>query len=257
MRGQTAGINCWNTIPEWGGDQVSYQIANNGYPVILCNVGNFYMDMAYDGHPDEQGLDWGGYVDETKTFSMLPYDIYRSCRVNMAGKTVDLDVADKGKTPLTEAGKKQIIGVQGQLFAETIRSFDRIEYMLFPKMMGLVERGWNASPAWGTLRGEQELKAFNKALALYYEKIGDREIPFWQKTGVNFRLPHPGLVVKDGNLYANVSYENMQIRYTTDGTEPTAQSPLWEAPVKCDASVVKAKAFYGGKESVTTTLLVK
>ena len=23
-----------------------YQIANNGYPVILCNVGNFYMDMS-------------------------------------------------------------------------------------------------------------------------------------------------------------------------------------------------------------------
>lgn len=257
VRGQTAGVYCWNTIPEWGGDQVSYQVANNGYPVILCNVGNFYMDMAYDGHPDEQGLDWGGCVDETMSFSMLPFDIYRSRRVNMAGQTVDLDVVGKEKTPLTETGKKQIIGVQGQLFAETIRSFDQIEYMLFPKLMGLVERGWNAYPAWGTLRGEQELKAFNQALALYYEKIGDREIPYWQKTGVNFRLPHPGLMLKDGKLYANVSYEDMQIRYTTDGTEPNVQSSLWVAPVKCNASVVKAKTFYGGKESVTTTLLVK
>ena len=38
-----------------GYDEVVYQIANNGYPVILCNVGNFYMDMAYNGHPDERG----------------------------------------------------------------------------------------------------------------------------------------------------------------------------------------------------------
>lgn len=36
--------------------------------------------------------------------------------------------------------------------------------------MGLAERGWNAYPAWEELRGAQEQQAFNKALALYYEK---------------------------------------------------------------------------------------
>ena len=45
LRGQAAGVYCWNTVP--GSDEVVYQTANNGYPVILCNVGNFYMDMAY------------------------------------------------------------------------------------------------------------------------------------------------------------------------------------------------------------------
>lgn len=66
LRTQAAGVYCWNTVP--GYDEVVYQIANNGYPVILCNVGNFYMDMAYNGHPDERGLDWGGYVDEAISF---------------------------------------------------------------------------------------------------------------------------------------------------------------------------------------------
>lgn len=252
LRTQAAGVYCWNTVP--GYDEVVYQIANNGYPVILCNVGNFYMDMAYNGHPDERGLDWGGYVDESVSFSMLPFSIYRSLRTDGAGNPVDLDAAEKGKTVLTAEGRKNILGVQGQLFAETIRSFNGVEYLLFPKIMGLAERGWNAYPAWEELRGVQEQQAFNKALALYYEKISDMEMPYWARNGINFRLPHPGLLVKDGKLYANVAIRGAEIRYTTDGSEPDAQSALWEAPVPCHAPVVKAKTFCQGKESLAITL---
>ena len=252
LRTQAAGVYCWNTVP--GYDEVVYQIANNGYPVILCNVGNFYMDMAYNGHPDERGLDWGGYVDESVSFSMLPFSIYRSLRMDGAGNPVDLDAAEKGKTVLTAEGRKNILGVQGQLFAETIRSFNGVEYLLFPKIMGLAERGWNAYPAWEELRGAQEQQAFNKALALYYEKISDMEMPYWARNGINFRLPHPGLLVKDGKLYANVAIRGAEIRYTTDGSEPDAQSALWEAPVPCHAPVVKAKTFCQGKESLPITL---
>ena len=255
LRGQAAGVYCWNTVP--GSDEVVYQTANNGYPVILCNVGNFYMDMAYNGHPDERGLDWGGYVDESVSFSMLPFSIYRSLRVDMAGNPIDLDNAEKGKTALTEIGKKHIMGVQGQLFAETIRSFDGVEYLLFPKILGLGERGWNAHPVWENLSGVREQQAFNQALALYYEKISKSEMPYWAKNGINFRLPQPGLLVKDGNLYANVAIDGAEVRYTTDGSEPTAQSTLWKEPVKCGSLVVKAKTFYQGKESLTIILNVE
>ena len=255
LRTQAAGVYCWNTVP--GYDEVVYQIANNGYPVILCNVGNFYMDMAYNGHPDERGLDWGGYVDEAISFSMLPFSIYRSLRTDGAGDSVDLDKAEKGKTVLTAEGRKNILGVQGQLFAETIRSFSGVEYLLFPKIMGLAERGWNAYPAWEKLRGAQEQQAFDKALALYYEKISDMEMPYWAKNGINFRLPHPGLLVKDGTLYANTAIRGAEIRYTMDGSEPTVNSALWEIPVKCDASVVKAGTFYQGKASLPITLKVE
>lgn len=252
LRKQAAGVYCWNTVP--GSDEVVYQTANNGYPVILCNVGNFYMDLAYNGHPDERGLDWGGYVDEAASFSMLPFRIYRSCRTDKMGNSIDLEAAEKGKTKLTEAGKKQITGVQAQLFSETIRSYDWVEYYLFPKLMGLVERGWNAHPAWENLSGEQEKQAFNQDLALYYKKISIKEMPYWVENKINFRLPLPGLEVKDGKLYANVAIQGAQVRYTTDGTEPGMQSALWEAPVNCDASVIKAKAFYLGKESLSITL---
>lgn len=247
-----AGINSWKTVPEWKEDEIPYQIANNGYPVILCNVNNFYLDLAYDAHPDEPGHFWGGYVDESKAFSMLPYDVYRSSRTDMAGHPVDVSTAGKGKTALTASGRENIKGVQAQLFAETIRGFQWVEYYIFPKVMGLVERGWNAHPAWETLSGVAEQQAFDRDLSLFYEKISVKEMPYWSRIGVNFRLPHPGLSVRNGLLYANTSIAGGQIRYTTDGTEPTADSMLWEAPVACQSAVVKAKLFYKGRQSVTS-----
>ena len=251
-----AGVYCWNTVPEWEADEIPYQIANKGYPVILCNVNNFYLDLAYDAHPDERGLSWAGYVDESKGFSMLPYSIYRSSRTDMAGNPVDPDIAGKGKTTLTAFGKEHIQGVQAQLFAETIRDFEWVEYYTFPKILGLVERGWNAFPAWSTLTGEKERQAFNKELGLFYSKVREKEMPHWASRSINFRLPHPGLCIKEGQLHASTPIRGGEIRYTTDGTEPTLRSELWKAPVACDASVVKAKLFYLNKESVTSTLKV-
>lgn len=250
-----AGINSWKTVPEWKEDEIPYQIANNGYPVILCNVNNFYLDLAYDAHPDEPGHFWGGYVDESKAFSMLPFDVYRSSRTDMAGNPVEISSAGKGKTALTASGREQIKGVQAQLFAETIRGFQWVEYYMFPKVMGLVERGWNAHPDWEVLSGAAEQQAFDRDLALFYEKISVKEMPYWSQLGVNFRLPHPGLFVRDGLLYANTPIEGAQIRYTTDGTEPTIDSMLWEAPITCEPAVVKAKLFYRDKQSVTSCYL--
>lgn len=247
-----AGINSWKTVPEWKEDEIPYQIANNGYPVILCNVNNFYLDLAYNAHSDEPGHFWGGYVDEAKSFSMLPYDVYRSSRTDMAGNPVDVSIVGKGKTALTALGRENIKGVQAQLFTETIRGFQWVEYYIFPKVMGLVERGWNSHPDWEALSGVAEQQAFDRDLALFYEKISVKEMPYWSRIGVNFRLPHPGLSVKDGFLYANTSIIGGQIRYTTDGTEPTAESVLWKAPVACGTAMVKAKLFFKNKQSVTS-----
>ena len=84
-------------------------------------------------------------------------------------------------------------------------------------------RTWlECHPAWENLSGIREEQAFNQALALYYEKISKSEMPYWAKHGINFRLPQPGLWIEEGNLFANVAIDGAEIRYTTDGSEPTA-----------------------------------
>ncbi len=252
MTDRLYSVNCWTGQSNY---ERHYRMAESGVPVVMSCVSNFYMDMAYNGHPDEYGLNWGGYVDEATSFSMLPFDVYRSVRINSKGDAVDLVKAGKDKLRLTPEGAANIIGVSGHLFSETIRSFDMIEYYLFPKMMGLADRGWNAHPAWEAFSVEEEPEAeaaaFNSALALYYEVISRREMPFWKSRDVDFRVPLPGLDVKDGLLYANCAIDGAQIRYTTDGSIPTATSPLWTAPVAVSPdATITAKTFYLGRESL-------
>ena len=43
----------WNSI--WGNQDLGYRLANGGYPVILCNVNNFYFDFGYNKDPEEPG----------------------------------------------------------------------------------------------------------------------------------------------------------------------------------------------------------
>ncbi|MBQ5466762.1 MAG: chitobiase/beta-hexosaminidase C-terminal domain-containing protein, partial [Muribaculaceae bacterium] len=63
----------------------------------------------------------------------------------------------------------------------------------------------------------------------------------------------------DGKLLANSQYCGEVIRYTLDGSEPDATSPVWTAPVTIGKGVklVKAKAMYLGRESLTTYLWVE
>ena len=245
-----AGVYCWSTIGKR--DIVPYTVANEGYDVILCNVNNLYIDLAYNPHKDEPGLTWGGYVNEFTSFNILPYNIYCSARENTAGEKNNLKTAGKGKIQLTEQSRPRIKGVQAQLFSETIGSFDMVQYYVFPKIFGLVERGWNAYPEWSPVPNDDKQALYEKARAIYNAKIAEIELPRLAADGFNFRVAQPGIKIVEGKLYANSPIPQAEIRYTTDGSEPAATSTLWEAPVDCSASVVKAKLFYLGKESLTT-----
>ncbi|MBO4814505.1 MAG: family 20 glycosylhydrolase [Muribaculaceae bacterium] len=249
MTQRIAGVNAWSTVGRR--DTVPYTLANAGYPVILSNVTNFYIDMAYSWHQYERGLHWGGTVDEYATWYAQPYDIYRSARVHLDGTSVDMENAAVGKMPLRNV--QNIIGVQGQLWAETIRSFEQVQMYCLPKMLGLSERGWNAIPEFVKNGAEQD---YEGCLRSYNQKIGRNELPVLKRRGYAFRLGQPGIVVKDGKLLANSQYCGEVIRYTLDGTEPDATSPVWTGPVTIGKGVklIKAKAMYLGRESLTTYL---
>lgn len=247
---RVAGVNAWSTVGSR--NTVPYQLANDGYPVILSNVTNFYMDMGYSHHQDEQGLHWGGKVDEFDAWSALPANIYASARTAVDGTPIDVTRAAEGKVKLEKP--ENIIGIQAQLWGETLRSFDQLQYMLLPKMFGVAERAWNTQPAWGQNLADEA--AYNEARHQYNLKIGTRELPLLQSLGYNFRVGPPGIKVEGGKLLINSQYPGEIITYTLDGSEPTAASPRWTAPVtlKKQPAVIKARAFYLGRQSVVTYL---
>ena len=250
MTPRVAGVNAWSTVGSRS--DVPYRLANDGYPVILSNVTNFYMDMGYSWHQNEQGLHWGGKVDEFDAWSALPANIYASARTAVDGTPINITTAGDGKAKLEKP--ENIIGIQAQLWGETLRSFDEVQYLLLPKMMGVSERAWTAIPEWS--KDLTDIKAYNEARHQYNLKIGTRELPLLKGKGYTFRVGPPGIKLEDGKLLINTQYPDELVTYTLDGSEPTVDSPRWTAPVpiKTQPQVIKAKAFYLGHESVTTYL---
>ena len=254
--GNAQAVYCWNTIAEWDSDEIPYTVANSGYNVILCNVNNFYLDLAYGPHPEERGHMWAGYVNETSSFAMLPYSIYKSSRKNLSGEELNLDSLAHNKLQLNKDSKQNIKGVQAQLFAETIRGYEWVEYYTFPKILGLVERGWNAHPRWDNLTGNKEKEEYNKDLALFYNKISLCEFPYLNKLGVNFRLPHPGIKLIDDKVHINTPITNATIRYTLDGSDPTETSTIWDSPISPSGNIIKSRIFFSNKSSLISTLII-
>lgn len=242
---------CWNTVPDWQTDEIPYRLANADYPIILCNVTNLYFDLAYNKHPDEPGAYWAGFVDEYKAFDVVPYDIYQSVRQDLSGNPINITQKSKEKLALPPHKSKNIKGLQGQLWAETIRNFDMVTYSLFPKIFGLIERSWNAHPSW--------VKApysnlFYSDLQLFNKKVVTYEFPRLTLQNINFRIPPAGIKIIDNQLCMNSSISNAEIRYTTDGSDPTKKSLLWEKPILMPSGTIKAKVFYNDKCSTTTIL---
>jgi hexosaminidase len=183
LRKNLAFTNLWAVSR--GRDQLAYTYANEGVPVVLSNSSNAYFDFAYNPSKTERGHNWGGYVDERRSFSFLPYDIYRSVRWDDKGRPTELAAAGEGKPVLSAEGKPFIIGVQGQLWAETLRSFDHVTYYLFPKALGLFERGWNASPAWADTTQPDD-PAFVEDFDRFFTTVVEREYPYYDSIGISY-----------------------------------------------------------------------
>jgi len=137
----------WNNVPGWGAEDLAYRLANGGYEVVLSPVTNYYFDLAWNPNTDETGLDWGGFGDLRRPFQFIPFDYYRNAHVDRAGNPLDPAVF-VGKDRLTDYGRAHILGIQGNLWSETIGGDGRLDYMLAPKLFGLAERAWAPDPDW-------------------------------------------------------------------------------------------------------------
>ena len=168
-----------------GRDELAYRYANDGIDVILSNSSNFYFDLAYNDSKLERGHSWAGFTDERRSFSFLPYDMYRSVRWDDHRRVRDISRDGEGKTTLLPEGIPHIYGVQGQLWTETIRNFDHVTYYLFPKACGLFERGWNATPAWGQSLVADD-PAFVSDFDAFFSIVADHEYPYYEQEGIAY-----------------------------------------------------------------------
>jgi len=238
--GQEVQVDVWNNVLGWGAEDLAYRLANAGYKVVLSCVTHLYFDMAYYKSFDEPGYYWGAYSDVDKPFSFIPYDYFKNSKEDRLGNVLDRSIFN-GKERLTDYGKQNIVGIQGLLWSETVNSPERLEYMMLPKLIGLAERAWAPTPTWTT---EVDEKAYEKAWSIFTNQLGKRELPRldYFAGGFAYRLPTAGAMVEGNQVQANVQLPGLTIRYTTDGSEPTANSAVYSQPLPVSKRI-KMKVF--------------
>jgi hexosaminidase len=246
----------WNNAVGGGAEDLAYRMANGGYEVVLCPVSNVYFDLAWNQNPEETGLDWGGYVDLRKPFEFIPFDYYRNVRLDREGHPVDPSVF-LGKDRLTDYGRSKILGIQGNLWSETLNGEGKLDYKLVPKIFGLAERAWAREPDWA--RETDEAKSaplFRDAWSMFVNVLGKRELPRLDRESPawSYRIPKPGLKVEGEKVRCSLEIPGFVLRYTTDGSEPTARSPEVRGGVPLARDVRVAAFDTNGRKGHTARL---
>jgi len=235
----------WNNTLGDGNEDLAYKLANAGFKTVLTCVTNMYFDMANYKSFDEPGYYWGAFIDLDKPFSFIPYDYFKNSKVDRNGLPINRDIFI-GKQRLTDYGKSNIIGLQSAVWGENIKSTQRLEYMLLPRLLGFAERAWSKDPAWATETNTAKSDSlYQVSWVNFLNVLGKRELPrlSYYDGGYNYRIPKPGVTLQDGKYAANMQFPGFTIRYTTDGTEPDANSKIYNDAVTNTSAGLKFRAF--------------
>ncbi len=118
----------------WDSEKHAQAAASKGAKIIMSPAKKVYMDMQYDS-TSKLGMHWAAFIEVDESYDWDP-----ATRVNGIEKS-------------------QIFGVEAPLWSETISTMDDIEYLLFPRVIGVAEIGW--SPAEGRSWDEYKVRLAN------------------------------------------------------------------------------------------------
>ncbi|SHF96012.1 hexosaminidase [Bacteroides luti] len=128
---------------------------------------------------------------------------------------------------LSDAQKQNIIGAQCNLWTESVPTIKRVEYLLFPRLVAFSEMVW--LPA----EKKNEKDFLNRLPA---------QLKLLEAEKVNYRVPDLGgfyetnAFIDSKTLNLTCLKPNVEIRYTTDGKNPTRSSALYNGPITIDQS---------------------
>ncbi len=198
------------TVMSWRGIAGGEEAARQGHDVIMTPNSFVYLDH-YQNDPKDEPLAIGGFLPLEKVYSFNPIP--------------DSFTLQEGK---------HILGVQGNLWTEYMKTSDQVEYMAYPRASAIAEIGW-------TPQAERNFDSFLVRLEQFYKRLDildvnyfyaipkpetkNTKIGFTDKTTITLKVPLPG----------------SEVRFTTDGSDPSTTSQLYKRPIKVtETSRIKA-----------------
>ena len=205
------------TVMSWRGTEGGIAAARMGHYAIMTPESHCYLDH-YQDDPETQPLAFGACVPIGQTYSYDP-----------APDSLGTDIC------------KYILGVQGNVWAEYLPTYEHAEYMIYPRIIALAEVGWtpvkNKHPESFKRRINNEIRHIK---AKGYNPLTLSELVQTSQT-VDYAK-------KRIMLSLTSEKHPIDIRYTTDGSEPTASSKLYKKPFAVkDSILLTARLFDGNK----------
>ena len=229
------GFSAWVWNNTEGAEDLAYRLANAGYDIVLAPVTKMYMDMAYNPNPEEPGMNWGDYIELDTAFDFIPFDYLKNAKE-----------ADRiGRDGLTDYGKRRVRGLEATLFTETVRDPRRIDYMVMPRLLAVAERAWAPDPAWATEPDAARAAALHRsAWSGFVNALGQRVLPRLDLdgSGVDYRIAPPGLLLEGDRVLVNHVLPGITLRYTVDGSPPSATSKPVTGPI-VERGLIQVAAF--------------
>lgn len=200
-------------VMSWHGVSGAVKAAEKGHDAILSPSPVLYLDHVQShAHDEPPGRPLVESLKDVYTFNPTP-------------------------DALTPAQAKHILGLQANLWTEYMPTFARAQHALFPRMAAWAEVAWSPSSSisWESFLGRLPAQiARYQALGIAYADSA------WTP---RFKLTRRGDTIQV-TLSNQAGYG--QIRYTTDGSLPTAQSSQDTQPLDLPANettTVRAATF--------------
>jgi len=191
------------TVMSWRGMRGGIAAAKAKHDVIMTPTDHAYFDYA-QGDSAYEPISFPNYLPLERVYAFEPVP-----------------------KELTAEEAKHVVGGQGNLWTEYIKTPQAAEYMLFPRMVALSEVLWS--------------RPEHKDYADFLRRLG-AHLPRLDKQNVNYRIPEPaGLQNKivgaaDGRTTIELTpfLKGSKIYYTLDGTTPSEKAKLYDGPISVE-----------------------
>ena len=255
-----AGVGFWEVIWQ-GGFNTANLYSNLGFETVIAVPDYLYFDFPYEVDPKERGFYWATrFTDTQKVFAFAPENLPQNAETSVNRDGFEWTATGSG-------GNQGFLGMQGQLWSETVRTPEQFDYMVFPRLLALAERAWHRG-SWEndyqpgvTYSGSTNLvdkAALNADFAGFSEALGKKELLKLDAAGIQYRIPVPGVAesAAGGNVL-NVAFPGLPLEYSSNGTTFTS-APLnavngtGSAPAA--ATFVRARSANGSRAGRATRI---
>lgn len=204
------------TVMSWRGIDGGITAARSGHDVVMTPSSDLYLDYLQTTSPAEPpGRPATIPLQQVYAFEPVP-------------------------AALDAQQARHILGVQANVWTEHMRSFDRVEHALFPRVAALAEVAW-------TPKDQRDYAGFLQRLPTL--------LPGWRAQGIAYAATpfQPLFDITGPDAQGRVQVALQQplgypLHVTTDGSAPTAGSPLYRAPLTLPLPVtVQAQAYADGQ----------